>query len=182
VRKDQGVQAVSHQQWLRDKLFDLASEVQEGCIVELGTFHGTGTIVLARGARAGYGAPVYTIDDYVNKQGWIGEPYRAEDKQIFRDRIKMARVEVTLIQKEVHEAALGWHEPIGMLYWDTGGKDRFWLDWLDWNKHIVSGGVAVIKDISTGDLGATERIQEICSAGLFVEEEHEGGVTILRRV
>jgi len=61
-------------------------------------------------------------------------------------------------------------------------KNRFWHDWLDWSKHIIRGGVAVIKDTSEGDLGATERIHEIRSAGVFVEEDHEGGVTILRRV
>ena len=170
------------QRWLRDKLFDLASEVQKGCIVELGTFHGAGTILLARGARAGYGAHVFTVDDYVAKTGWIGEHYVPEDKQIFKDRIRMARVQVTLINKALHEAANNWYEPIGMLYWDPGGKNRFWHDWLDWNKHIVRGGVAVIKDTAHGDLGVTERIREICSTGVFVKEEHEGGVTILRRV
>ena len=64
----------------------------------------------------------------------------------------------------------------------SGMKNRFWHDWLDWSKHIIRGGVAVIKDTSKGDLGATKRIPEICEAGLFVEEEHNGGVTILRRV
>ena len=173
---------MSNQQWLRDKLFDLASEVQKGCIVELGAFHGEGTILLARGARAGHGAPVYTVDDYTPKSGWINEPYSPSDKQIFKDRIRMARVNIMLINKSFHEAAHHWAEGIGMWYWDPGMKNRFWHDWLDWNKHIISGGVAVIKDTGDGDLGATERIHEIRSAGVFVEEEHEGGVTILRRV
>ena len=170
------------QRWLRDKLFDLASEVQKGCIVELGTFHGAGTIVLARGARAGYGVQVYTIDDYTERRGWIGESYVPKDKWIFKKNMRDAKVEATLIQKDIHEAVFGWHEPIGMLYWDTGAKNRFWLDWLDWNKHIVRGGVAVLKDAGHGDLGVTERIREICSTGVFVKEDHVGGVTILRRV
>ena len=170
------------QRWLRDKLFELASEVREGCIVELGTFHGTGTILLARGARAGYSALVYTVDDYIAKSGWINEPYGPSDKEIFKDRIRMARVNILLINKSFHEAAHHWVEGIGMWYWDPGIKNRFWHDWLDWNKYIVRGGVAVIKDVSTGDLGATEQVHKIIDDGLFVEEEHEGGVTILRRV
>jgi hypothetical protein len=170
------------QQWLRDKLFDLASEVQEGCIVELGTYHGAGTILLARGARAGYGAQIYTVDDYTEKRGWINEPYVPKDKWIFKKNMRDAKVEVTLIQKDIHEAAFGWYEPIGMLYWDPGGKDRFWLDWLDWNKYIVRGGVAVIKDTGNGDLGARERMREICLAGVFEEEECVSGVTVLRRL
>lgn len=173
---------MSHQQWLRDKLFNLASEVENGCIVELGTFHGAGTIVLARGARAGYGAPVYTIDDYIEKRGWIGEPYGPKDKAVFRKNIREAGVHVTLIQKDHHEAARFWNEPIGYLGWDSGSKKTFWKDWLEWSKHILVGGVAVIRDTAHGDLGATIRIPEICATGEFVEEEYVGGVTVLRRV
>ncbi len=172
---------MNHQPWVRDKLFELASEVQEGCIVELGAFHGTGTILLARGARAGHGAQVYTIDDYTAKRGWVGEPYDPEDLAIFKDRIRLARVPIILIKKSFHEAAHHWAEGIGMWYWDPGMKNRFWHDWLDWNKHIIRGGVAVVKDTGDGDLGATERIHEIRSAGVFEEEDYEGGVTILRR-
>ena len=173
---------MTHQQWVRDKLFDLASEVQEGCIVELGAFHGNGTILLARGARAGYGALVYTVDDYTAKRGWINEPYVPEDMEIFKDRIRMARVNILLINKSFHEAAHHWAEGIGMWYWDSGMKNRFWHDWLDWNKHIVRGGVAVIKDTGNGDLGARERMREICLARVFEEEECVSGVTVLRRI
>ena len=172
---------MTHQQWLRDKLFDLASEVKVGCIVELGTFHGAGTILLARGTRAGYSVPVYTVDDYVNKRGWINEPYSTEDKRIFRERVRAARVDVTLINKGFHEAANNWFEPIGLLYWDPGMKNRFWQDWIDWNRHIVHGGVAVVKDTGHGDLGARSRMSEICQVGIFTEEDRACGVTVLRR-
>ena len=40
-------------------LFQLAQEVKEGCIVELGTWRGLGAITLALGASV----TVYTIDD-----------------------------------------------------------------------------------------------------------------------
>jgi hypothetical protein len=173
---------VNNQGWLRDKLFDLASEVQEGCIVELGAFHGAGTIRLARGARAGYGAQVYTIDDYTAIGNWFGKLYKKGGKEIFRKNIREANVEVQLISKTFDAAVLSWHEPIGLLYWDPGARNRFWSDWLNWYKHIVVGGVAVLKDAGHGDLGATKSVGTICSAGLFVEEEHVGGVTILRRV
>ena len=96
MRKDKGIQTMS-QTWLRNKMFDLASEVQEGCIVELGTFQGNGAILLARGARAGYGAQVYTIDDFRYRRGWIGERYGPKNMQIFKDRVRLARVNVILI-------------------------------------------------------------------------------------
>ena len=173
---------MSHQQWLRDKLFDLASEVQEGCIVELGAYHGAGTILLARGARAGYGAPVYTIDDYTAIGKWNGEFYSRDEREIFRNNIQNAKVEVQLINKTFDAAALDWHEPIGMLYWDAGAKGRFWNDWIAWYRHIVHGGVAVIKDVSGGGLGATEKVGLIVASGLFEEKDYVGGVTVLRRL
>ena len=169
------------QQWLRDKLFDLASEVQEGCIVELGTFHGAGAILLAQGARAGYGAQVYTIDDFMSRQGWIGEHYGPKDRAVFRSNVRDAGVHVTHIQQDHRATANRWNEPIGMLYWDSGSKARFWKDWVAWNKHILVGGVAVIKDTVYGDLGATVRTPEICATGEYVQEDYNGGVTVLRR-
>lgn len=173
---------MKHQKWFSDKLFDLASEVQEGCIVELGTEHGTGTILLARGARAGYGAQVYTVDDYTAKKGWVGELYGPGDLKIFKYKIKMARVSIILIKKSFHEAAHHWHQPIGMWYWDPGMKNRFWQDWLDWNKHIVRGGIAVVKDAAHGDLGATAVMNTINDSGIFERESFRDGVTVLRRV
>jgi len=169
------------QQQLRDKLFDLASEVKEGCIVELGTFHGAGTILLARGTRAGYGVPVYTVDDYVNKSGWIGEPYCVEDKEIFRTNIREAGAAVTLINKGFHEAANNWLEPIGLLYWDPGAKNRFWQDWLDWSVYIVQGGYFVIKDTGCGDLGTWPCIEDILETGEFVRDSTRDGITVLRK-
>ena len=173
---------MSHQQWLRDKLFDLASEVQEGCIVELGTFQGTGAILLARGARAGCGAQVYTIDDFRYRRGWIGEPYGPKNMEIFKDKARLARVHIILIKKSHHSAARKWNEPIGFLRWDSGDKESFGRDWEDWSQYIIPGGIAMVGDTSEGDLGATKLIPEICATGEFVEEESLGGVTILRRV
>lgn len=175
-------QVSGKEQWLADLLFDLASNVEHGCIVQHGTFQGVGAILLARGARAGHGAQVYTVDDYTTKVGWIGETYGPEDLPIFRENIRKANVHVTLIHKDISEAARDWTEPIGLWYWDPGAKNRFWQDWLDWSKFVVSGGVAVIKDTGTSDLGATEKMDSIVSDGDFVRELFRGGTTVLRRL
>lgn len=172
---------MNHGQWLQKKRFDLASETKEGCIVELGSFRGRGTIVLARGARAGYGAHVYTIDDYTTKRGWANEPYGPKDKAIFIDNLRWAEVTATLIHKDVHEAAHDWDEPIGMLAWDIGVKGQFWQDWNDWSKHVVRGGVVLIRDTMDGRIGTFEKIKTIEAEGVFEKEDFGFGVTILRR-
>ncbi|KKK57207.1 hypothetical protein LCGC14_3056840, partial [marine sediment metagenome] len=64
---------------LANKLTKLASKVTEGCIVELGSYHGKGARALAREAQV----QVYSIDDYTRKRGWINELYIPEDEETF---------------------------------------------------------------------------------------------------
>jgi len=171
------------QKWYSDLLFELASETKTGRIVELGAYHGRGTITLARGSRVGHGARVYTIDDFAYRKDWLGERvYGPPDKEVFKANIKRANVEITLIHKEISEAAKTWNEPIGLLLWDISAKGRFWTDWLEWGKHIVSGGVAVIKDSDSGYCGTLPHIERILKSGAFeVRNSLRTGVMVLRK-
>ena len=131
-----------------EALYGLAKRAEGGCIVELGTFHGCGTIPLAYGAQAGYGVPVYTVDDYVEKKGWAGEPYCPQDMARFLDCIMAAGVrgEVTLIQKTVTDAVRSWARPISLLFWDLGMRDRLASDFLAWGQRIVPGGAFAVRE------------------------------------
>jgi predicted O-methyltransferase YrrM len=171
------------QGWLGDLLFELASETKTGCIVELGAYHGRGTISLARGARVGHGARVYTIDDFAHRKEPFGTRYYGPpDKEVFRANIKRADVDVTLINKDISEAAKTWKEPIGLLSWDICGEDRFWADWLDWSKHMVPDGAYIIKDTDNGDCGTRPHIESILESGAFVVGNSlRGGVIVLRK-
>ena len=110
MRKDQGIQNMK-QEWLRTLLYNYAYEARDGCIVELGTYQGTGAAILARGAKEGLGAPVYTIDDYKDKENWIKKPYKNEDKEIFIRKIKTGKLEVKLIQLDFHAASQQFNLP-----------------------------------------------------------------------
>ena len=167
---------------LAELLFSLAADVREGCIVELGTYLGAGAIVLARGAASGYGAKVYTIDDYIQRRGCLGGTYKPSDKEKFEANVAEAGVDVTLIHKNHLDAAQEWIEPIGYLGWESGDKENLERDWRNWSKHIVPGGIAMLRDNSAGDLGTAEVIKKIVADGVFEVELFEGGVTILRRV
>src|SRR5207249_10441007 len=50
-------------------LYELARAEQDGCIVEIGTFHGKGTIALGLGARDGAQVPVYSVDPFLPYTG-----------------------------------------------------------------------------------------------------------------
>ena len=181
MRADKGIQEVNPQGWLRDKLFDLASEVQDGCVVELGALRGSGTIVLARGARAGHGVQVYTIDDYKYRINWDRGSQRKVNKRHLLINLREANVAANLIHKDAREASKTWTEPIGLLSWDLGDAGRFGDDWDDWSKYIVPGGAAIIKDTPNNIFGTFEIIDEIIKGDDFIKEDYSSGITVLRR-
>jgi hypothetical protein len=58
---------------------------------------------------------------------------------------------VTLIQKSASDALADWHKPIELWFWDTGidyGDPRPMIkhDLLAWDKHIIVGGKAFLRD------------------------------------
>jgi len=127
-------------------LYDLAKNADGGRILELGTYHGCGAISLAFGARAGNGMPVYTIDDHVKRKGWAGEDYYPQDKARFFDCVMNAGVDVTLISMNVDEAFPKWDQPIALLFWDLGMKNRLREDLHAWGRLVVPGGIFAIRE------------------------------------
>lgn len=133
-----------------EALYHLAKRAQGGVIVELGTYHGAGAISLAFGARAGYRMSVYTVDDYIGRVGWAGEKYYPQDRERFFDCIAYAGVEVSLIQKNATEAGEGWSDPVSLLSWDLGVKERLFFDLQIWKRHMIPGGIFAVKEAGGG--------------------------------
>lgn len=155
-----------------------------GIIVELGTYHGTGTIALTKGTIKGFNLTVVTIDDYVSKRGWIDEPYGPDDKEVFHRNMKDAGLMLRTQQwkQDFDSAAKEWEDDISLLYWDPGMKNRCAHDFANWSKYIVVNGVYIIKDTAHNDLGSRAVIDEAVGSGHWKVEESVGGVTFLRRV
>ena len=163
-------------------LFLYAADVREGCVVELGTHLGRGSISMAKGALAGYGAMVYTIDEYLGRSGCLGGSYSSDDRVRFEENVAEAGVDVTLIHKNHLDAVQDWNEPIGFLLWDSGDKAHLERDWQNWSQHIVVGGWAMLKDNEFGDLGTWPVTEEIVTEGDYVVELFDGSVTVLRKI
>ena len=161
---------------LAKQLTDLASQVEEGCIVELGSYHGKGTVALAREAKV----PVFTIDDYSEKRGWIGERYGPEDEEVFW--LTVGDLEIIQLKMTHENAALAWEEPIGLLYWDPGVVGRFANDFVVWSPHIVIGGLFIIKDTPSNHLGTFEVIESAIESGDWLRFDYWMSVSFLRRM
>ena len=125
-------------------LFFTASELNNGCIVELGTFYGVSAITFALATKS-KNIPIYSIDDYKNKIGGGGELYGPEDKLIFNKNVKTANVVINQISEDIIESAKNWTKPISILYWDIG-DNTLSQSFHVWEKHVKSGGLFIIKD------------------------------------
>lgn len=143
-------------------LFNLAYNCQTGAIVELGTYHGLGTAALCIGAEmSATGLQVYTVDDFIDRTGWAGEQYRPDDCEIFKRHMKNLELSPILLRITAQEAGLAWKLPIGILFWDCGGKNGETMidDVMLWEKHILDGGHLYLHDTVDSRFGSKEAIQ-----------------------
>ena len=143
------------------------------CVVELGAFRGVGTIALIAGAAAGNQANVWTLDDYVEKKGWIGEPYEPDDEVEFWKHIDECPLEWRygfkgLIKMEAREAAKAWdedEESLSVLVWDLGVKDRVFADFEAWLPRLDRGGIICGRDNGQEGLGVKSALDKLQSLG-----------------
>ena len=158
-------------------LYTLARLTEHGTIIELGTYHGAGTIALALGARDGYGRQVYTVDPFDENIGWIGEHYSESDYNIFKANMERAGITtgVTLLREHAEELAQKWtnDERAGLIFWDIGGN-RLYSDYLKWHRHVSYDGLFVAKDLQTWQFGFGACRDHAIANG-FIEDTHYPG-------
>lgn len=162
-------------------LYDLARDCQNGAIVELGTYHGLGTIALCLGVRDGMGdgIQVYTVDNYIHRYGWAGEEYRPSDKAFFDKRMRDLGLHPTLIMKSARDAEIGWTEPVCLLFWDTGTFGNMMGDILAWEKHVMDGGKIYIHDTYDRLLGSIAVIERL--SGNYKVIRNDSDVLLLEK-
>lgn len=163
-------------------LYEMARDAEGGVIVELGSFKGTGTIVLCRGAKDGNGVDVFSVDDFEFRTGWIGEMYGSANEELWHNALKDAGFKAFQVKAAFHMAAKMWKLPIALLYWDPGVPDRFWNDWIDWHQFIIVGGAMLIKDTPHNNMGTFKFIDEIKTYWNWDLEFQESGISVIRKV
>lgn len=157
-------------------LMQLASDVKQGVIVELGTYVGLGAIALA--LTADEGTHIFTIDDYVDKRGWASEHYGEEDHLRFQNNINQAGMgdKITLVRNECLAACQEWQLPIDLIFWDLGINGRLREDFTCWSKHLKRGGIFAIHDTLNQILGSRQIIKD---SGYTYREMLPGGVFVM---
>ena len=153
------------------RLFAAAARCPEGGrIVEIGSFRGRSTIVLARAAPPG--AEVVAIDPHAGNdrgpqelRGYTAEA--ADDREAFEGNLARAGVadrvrHVASFSTAAHESVTG---PIDVLYVD--GAHRYAparADLRDWGRRVTDGGTLLIHD-AFSSIGVTLAIGRELVAG-----------------
>jgi predicted O-methyltransferase YrrM len=171
--------------WLRTNeqslLYDLAkASPKGGTIVELGSWMGRSTIMLAAGSQAGPGATVFAVDLFAN----IGEtkdqyaPHLGDDPSEYFPRfeanIREAGVEsvVVPIRSETVAAGLGWTgSPIDLLFIDADHSyNGVRGDFLSWVSHCKPGGRVAFHDYFSRDQnGVRQFVDQLLAAGVITD-------------
>ena len=173
----------SHQMMLSveeaELLHELAREVHDGVIVEVGSHRGRSTVALATGAAV----PVYAIEPHEPFTGELGGQYGPADRVGFFETMLAAgtaeRVRLVNLSSEV--VTPGWTLPVGLLFLD--GDHRYEgvrRDLECWLPHVTDAAPIVLDDSTDPALGPIRLVAEAGRYGLEVVRT-AGKVTVLRR-
>lgn len=150
--------------WLyRDEaqlLYSLASSAWlPGCIVEIGSYQGKSTIMLASAAKA-HNHKVYAVDPHAEFDNGI-DHYGPQDRVAFLDNVIRSGFADTIIPVGLPGAvvAQGWQEPIGLLFVDGNHSyEAVKADIEQWVHHVAGGGYIAFHD--TGHAAVSRALNE----------------------
>ncbi|MEN2418882.1 class I SAM-dependent methyltransferase [Streptomyces rimosus] len=168
-------------------------------LVEIGTYCGRSTILLADAARAA-GVPAVTVDHHRGSEeqqpGWEYHDPSVVDPEVglmdtlpaFRRTLHAAGLEehvIALVGRSPRIAAL-WNTPVGLVFIDGGHTDEHaTADYEGWAPHVAPGGLLVIHDVfadpAEGGQAPYRVYRRALESGAFTEISAHGSLHVLRR-
>jgi MMP 1-O-methyltransferase len=164
-------------------LYDLASRVREGCIVEVGSYRGRSTLALSRGAERGGDRRVYAVEPHEPFHGPRGGDFGPEDRgAFFRNMARTgAYRNVRLLNTTSDVLSPGWKEAVALLWIDGDHSyEGVRRDFDAWAPHLLPACDLVLDDVDDPSLGPSRLVAEL-TAGGWVEETRLARVAHLRR-
>lgn len=154
-----------------------------GAIVELGCYHGFGTVPLWHGTRDGNQCEIIAVDAYTESRGWIGEPYVPEDEKVWHENMLKAKIYPMLCKGDARTLSSEWDNPISLLVHDLGSLDRMPRDVLDWEMHVVVGGYIAMRDLDDFRMGTEDAVNNLLSTGRWGKRRNwEAFYTSMERI
>lgn len=166
-------------------LYRLASEQKEGCIVEIGTFHGRSTIALVLGAQSGMAVPVYAIDPFVTFRGPLGWEFGPADRVGLLKNLLLAGVGEypSVVNLTSEQAARGWRMPISLLWIDGDHSyEGVKTDWDSWAPFLVTKGRVAFHDSHDLRMGVARLIGQVLERGGYSKTDVVDKITVLQKL
>ncbi|MEV4438464.1 class I SAM-dependent methyltransferase [Streptomyces sp. NPDC049577] len=185
-------------------LYAAAEEAARGGLplLEVGTYCGRSTILLAAAAREA-GTAVVTVDHHRGSEeqqpGWeYHDPEvvdhapgvgRMDTLPTFRRTLYRAGLEehvVAVVGRSPQVAAL-WGTPLGLVFIDGGHTDEHANgDYEGWAPHVAPGGLLVVHDVfpdpADGGQAPYRVYRRALESGAFAEVSVTGSLRVLRRI
>ena len=182
-------------------LYEAASEAAKAGLplLEIGTYCGRSTILLADAARRA-GVPAVTVDHHRGSEeqqpGWEYHDPEVVDPQVnrmdtlptFRRTLHAAGLEdhVIAVVGRSPQIAAFWNTPLGLVFVDGGHTDAHaTADYEGWAPHLVEGGLLVIHDVfpdpADGGQAPYRIYRRALDSGAFTEVSHTSSLRVLRR-
>ncbi|AEW93776.1 hypothetical protein SCATT_14050 [Streptantibioticus cattleyicolor NRRL 8057 = DSM 46488] len=168
-------------------------------LLEVGTYCGRSTILLAAAAREA-GVSAVTVDHHRGSEeqqpGWEYHDPGLVDPEVglmdtlpsFRRTLHAAGLEdqvIALVGRSPRAAAL-WAAPLGLVFIDGGHTDEHaTADYEGWTPHLADGGLLVIHDVfpdpADGGQAPYRVYLRALDSGRFEELSVTGSLRVLRR-
>jgi len=165
-------------------LFDLATAVTEGVIVEVGSWRGKSTSALGRGSQRGHSVPVYAIEPHEPFTGIFGGNFGPKDRKAFyQSMLKTGCWDtVRLVNLSSEAVTPNWHKPVGLLFIDGDhtyeGVKR---DFECWEPHLLPHARVAFDDAVQQDGGPFRLIGELVASGRWRALQEFGKMAVLER-
>lgn len=166
-------------------LFEMASQVSTGCIVEIGSYRGRSTVALALGSLASSRVPVYAIEPHEPFKGALGGEFGPKDRIEFCKNILRTGVGeiVHLVNLGSEEVSRGWSKEISLLWID--GDHRYEAvrrDFHCWEPYVAKGGIIALHDAKSQNLGPSRVVADAISTERFKEIRRVHTTSVLEKL
>jgi predicted O-methyltransferase YrrM len=162
-------------------LHDLAAAVEDGCVVEVGSYRGRSTIALSGAVRDHI--PVFAIEPHEAFTGVLGGHFGPEDRAgFFRNMLASgAYNNVRLVNLSSEVVTPGWDKPVSLLFLDGdhtyAGVSR---DFGCWEPHLAPSATVVFDDSTDETIGPHQLIHELVDSRRAEILRRVGKVTAIR--
>ena len=164
-------------------LHDLARDVTDGAIVEVGCYRGRSTVALSIGSKTGHQAPIFSLDPHETYTGVNGGTFGPQDRAAFFSAMLRtgSYQNVRLINLSSEEVTPGWTHAVGLLWLDgdhsAAGVRR---DFGCWWPFLLPGSIVAFDDSRDEASGPGVVIAEEVDSGRLEFLDRTEGITTLR--